>query len=169
MDTLQDLSVEISGYSLSIAELSAEGSFWESTLWEGFAQFSQIWRGIALAFCFFWIVALIWVLKDAAARSNNLGFQFFSGVIIIILTPIFGLPLYIACRPQGFKRDKTIWRQAMMMHSQICSNCDALNPLEYSCCSECGDALKHSCRECDERYSLMCEYCPYCGAPNIEK
>ncbi|MDR3168411.1 MAG: hypothetical protein LBU27_01235 [Candidatus Peribacteria bacterium] len=120
-------------------------------------------------FCFFWIVALIWVIKDSNARSEQLGFQFFAVIIVIVLTPIFGLPLYIACRPQGRKRDKSDRRAALLATLQTCQNCGALNPIDHTCCTRCGDVLSQTCRECGESYSRSYDYCPICGAPNIEK
>lgn len=38
---------------------------------------------------FFRIVSLIYVIKDSNARSQNMGFQFLSIIIILALTPIF--------------------------------------------------------------------------------
>ena len=118
---------------------------------------------------FFWIVALIWTVKDAAARSDRFAFQLFAVVIVIIFTPILWLPLYIACRPQWFKWDKVPWREALLEKMQSCENCHGLNNIDHSCCVYCWDRLTHECRECSQEYSLGYSYCPFCWAPNIEK
>jgi hypothetical protein len=112
--------------------------------------------------CFFWIVSLIWVIKDVNARSNKRGFQLFAVLVVLFLTPLFGLPLYIACRPQGWKWDKTPWRQSLIASLQECENCHTLNPIEHTCCAVCGERLKVPCRECEEWYSCGYGYCPFC-------
>jgi hypothetical protein len=114
-------------------------------------------------------VSLIRVIKDANARSSSGGFQFVSILMILFLTPIFGLPLYYACRPQGWKWDKTPRRQALLASLQVCENCHTLNSIAYTCCATCGEKLKTECRECAEWYVSSYEYCPFCGAPNIDK
>jgi len=84
------------------------------------------------------------------------------------LTPIFGLPLYIAFRPQGWKWDTTVWREALLTQLQICPNCQNLNASEHVCCVYCGERLQVTCRECGKAYASAYEYCPECGAPHLE-
>ncbi|MDR2541528.1 MAG: hypothetical protein LBD11_07420 [Candidatus Peribacteria bacterium] len=165
-ESVQEVLTELSGYALTASSLST-GQV--NLIREQISGLTDIWLVVGGVFCFFWILALIWVIKDSNARSENLGFQFFAAVIVVILTPVFGLPLYIACRPQGRKRDKSEWRQALLANLQACPNCEVLNSIENSCCVACGDALKQTCRECGESYSNSYDYCPICGAPNIEK
>lgn len=116
---------------------------------------------------FFRIVSLIYVIKDSNARSQNMGFQFLSIIIILALTPIFWLPLYFAIRPAGFKRDRTLWRDILELKAANCSNCWSLQSITNNCCTKCWEVMKTSCRECWERYNSLDEYCLYCGAPNI--
>lgn len=147
-----------SGQLLEVPSLLTSSSmFWE---W--------LWAVLVLLFFFFWIVSLIRVIKDAGSRSDHWLFLFFSILMVICLTPIFWLPLYIACRPQGFKWDKRPWRELSLASLQECSNCHDLNLLSHRCCVSCGDVLQHQCRECWENYSLSYDYCPFCWAPNIE-
>jgi len=126
------------------------------------------WLTLALIFFFFRIISLIWVIKDASSRSDSGTFLFFSMLMIICLTPIFWLPLYIACRPQGFKWDKRPWRDLSLASLQECSNCHELNLLNHKCCVFCWDSLQLQCRECWENYAFSYDYCPCCWAPNIE-
>ncbi|MDR2415585.1 MAG: hypothetical protein LBD75_03050 [Candidatus Peribacteria bacterium] len=72
------------------------------------------------------------------------------------------MPLYIACRPQGWKWDKTLWRQSLLASLQECENCHSLSTIEHTCCVACGESLKISCRECGEWYSSAYGYCPFC-------
>lgn len=162
---------ELSGYDLS-GTLLAEETLYETFFQNMIADLSAldyVWLSVVLLLFFFWIVALIWTVKDSAARSDSFWFQFFSILLVIVLTPFLWLPLYIAYRPQGFKWDKSPWRTALLDKMQMCGNCKILNPIEHVCCVSCGDRLKHNCRECDELYAMQYEYCPFCGAPNIEK
>lgn len=133
-----------------------------------FTGWGDGWLIGALLFCFFWVTALIWVIKDVNARSDNLGFQFISVVFVLVLTPLLGLPLYLALRPQGWKWDKTPWRHALLAKLQTCKNCHQLMPVEYDCCVQCGCALKVVCRECGAFYADEYEYCPFCGAPHLD-
>jgi hypothetical protein len=133
-----------------------------------FIAWNDVWLVGGLIFFFFWIVILIWVIKDVNARSQSFGFQLLAVVFILFLTPLFGLPLYLACRPQGWKRDKTPWRQVALGTLQECKNCHTLNSVEHTCCIACGDVLKVECRECGEWYVRTYGYCPFCGAPNID-
>jgi hypothetical protein len=64
----------------------------------------------ALAIFLLRLAILIWVVKDASARSSSFWFQLLSVFIIIAFTPIIWLILYIAIRPQWWKWDKTPWR-----------------------------------------------------------
>ena len=138
-------------------------------VFEAFTWWNDAWFALGGVFCFFRLLALIWVIKDANARSDNRGFQFLAAIFVLVLTPVFWLPLYIACRPQGRKRDKTPRRQASLTKLQECENCKSLVPREHDCCINCGDALKVECRECSEFYAHEYAYCPRCGAPHLEK
>lgn len=46
-----------------------------------------------------WIAVILWVTKDITNRSNSMTLQIVSISLVILLTPIFGLPLYILFRP----------------------------------------------------------------------
>jgi RNA polymerase subunit RPABC4/transcription elongation factor Spt4 len=138
-------------------------------LFGAFTWRSDFWLLCCGVFCFFWIVALIWVIKDVNARTDSLGFQFLSILFILLLTPVFGLPLYMACRPQGWKWDKTLWRQILLAKLQECENCHSTVPIEHDCCVSCGHVLKVACRECWEVYARGYAYCPFCGAPHLDE
>jgi len=131
-------------------------------------SFWGIWMLLGGVIFFLWIVALIRVIKDSTARSNSFWFQFFALLCIIVLTPIFGLPLYLALRPAKYKEEQYARKESLVLQSHYCLNCHTQNLLDHSFCTHCGDALKGECRECEELYSKNHEYCPYCGAPNIE-
>ena len=115
------------------------------------------------------IAALVRVIKDANARSSSFWFQFLSAVIVLLFTPIFGILLYIAIRPQWWKWDKTAWRDAIFQQTQVCENCWEFNQIENLYCTSCWESLTTTCRECQTRYSKNYSYCPNCGAPSLEE
>lgn len=115
------------------------------------------------------ISALIWVIKDSNARSSSFWFQFLSVIIVILFTPVFGILLYIAIRPQWRKWDKTAWRNTLFQSTQICENCWEFNHIENLYCTSCGESLHTTCRECQSKYSQNYSYCPNCWAPSLEE
>lgn len=123
----------------------------------------------ALIVFFLRIIALIWTIKDSNARSRSALFQFLSALIVIFLGPIFGLLLYIAIRPQWWKRDKTPRRDTTYHQIHPCENCWNLNDIANAYCVYCGECLQTSCRECRKKYSKSYGYCPFCGAPNLDQ
>jgi len=115
-----------------------------------------------------WIITIIWTARDISARSWNLFFQIISVLFVTLLTPIIGLPLYLAMRPIWFKRDKIPWREASASQLILCYNCKTFNPKEYTYCIACWEHLKTKCKECHKEYAHDYLYCPECWAPNIE-
>jgi len=116
---------------------------------------------------FFWIIAIIWTAKDISARTNSSFFHIISVLLVFLLTPIIGIPLYLAIRPIWYKRDKTPWRDSFLTNSSMCQKCWTLNPKEYKNCIRCWEKLKTTCKECDNEYPNEYHYCPICWAPNI--
>ena len=116
---------------------------------------------------FFWIIAIIWTAKDISARTNSSFFHIISVLLVFLLTPIIGIPLYLAIRPIWYKRDKTPWRDSFLTNSSMCQKCWTLNPKEYKNCIRCWEKLKTTCKECNNEYPNEYHYCPICWAPNI--
>lgn len=117
---------------------------------------------------FFWVIAIIRTAKDISARTDSTFFHIISVLFVTLLTPIIWLPLYLAIRPIGYKRDKTSWRDSCLSNSCVCQSCWTLNPKEYKNCIKCGEKLVVICKECSNEYPNEYHYCPSCGAPNIE-
>lgn len=131
-------------------------------------------NGNTLYWCMI-IVGILWLLclnravKDAIARSDNGWFIFITVLLIIFLTPVFGLPVYISIRPIGYKRDKTPRRDMIELSWVLCGNCWALQSITHQCCTKCWETLVQVCRECSQKHSSSFDYCDVCWAPNIEK
>lgn len=119
-------------------------------------------------FVFLWIISIIWTAKDITARTYNTALQIVSIVLVTVLSPLVGLPLYHIIRPVGYKIDKLPWREACASNMIICYNCRTLNPKEYTCCISCGEQLKIECKQCNNTYPHIYQYCNECGAPNID-
>ena len=116
---------------------------------------------------FFRVIAIIRTAKDISARTNSSFFHIISVLFVTVLTPIIGIPLYLAIRPIWYKRDKTSWRDSCLSSSCACQNCWTLNPKEYKNCIKCGEKITTNCKECGNEYPNQYGYCPTCWAPNI--
>lgn len=117
---------------------------------------------------FLWIMSIIRTAKDISARTGNIFLQILSVLFVTILTPVLGLPLYVAMRPLSYKKDKIPWREATASGLIMCYNCKTFNPKEYNCCIACGEALKTKCKHCHTEYPHDYLFCNKCGAPNDE-
>ncbi len=53
-----------------------------------------------------WVAIIIWVTRDILARSNSILLQLFSILLVVFLTPIFGLIIYFIIRPAHKKYDE---------------------------------------------------------------
>ena len=130
---------------------------------------STFWFRTAIIIFLLWISILIRVVKDASARSSSFWFQLLAVFIVVAFTPIFWLILYIAIRPQWWKRDKTMRRDTLFQKIQECENCGEFNQIDHMYCTSCGESLHTTCRECQCKYSKSYSYCPNCGAPRLEE
>lgn len=115
-----------------------------------------------------WILTILWVLKDSTARSDSVGYQFFSALLVTVLSPVVGLPLYLAFRPLSYRWERGYWREALMNTVTICPHCEQIVDKSYNACVYCGESLKTECKECHQKYTRGYAYCPECWAPNLE-
>lgn len=122
----------------------------------------------ALTIFLVWLSILIRVVKDANARSSSFWFQLLAVFLVVAFTPVFWLLLYIAVRPQWWKRDKTERRTTLFQKIQFCENCWEFNQIDHLYCTTCWESLHTICRECQNKYSKSYAYCPKCWAPRLE-
>ena len=52
------------------------------------AALDYVWLIGILVLFFFWVVVLIWVIKDSTARSDSFAFQLFAVLVVILFTPL---------------------------------------------------------------------------------
>lgn len=72
-------------------------------------------QGLIVYLAILWIAIIIWVTKDANNRSNSLLFQVFSILIVIFLTPLFGLLIYLILRPSKTLTERYIEEMQMQL------------------------------------------------------
>lgn len=125
-------------------------------------------QALIVLFVIFWVLSIVWVARDSLARSNKLSTQVISIMIVTLLSPIIGLPLYLTFRPIRYSHDTLPRREAAVMSMIVCYNCAALNPKDHEYCLACGEPLKIKCKQCGKNYPHSYGYCSDCGAPNIE-
>lgn len=124
------------------------------------------------------LIAIIRTARDISARTENHFFQIISILLVTIIPIPIWLFIYIAIRPI-WTIIRTNWslniNASWALESSIiqsctrCQNCWTLNPKEYKNCIKCGEKIKTNCKECNNEYPKDYFYCPFCGAPNIEK
>ena len=125
-------------------------------------------KAIVILFVFLRIIAIIRVAKDISARTQNTFSQIMCILLVTILSPILGLPLYVILRPIHYKRDKIPRREAQAMTLLPCYNCSALNLQDNHYCTNCGEPLKLKCKKCGHSCSYNHTYCEKCWWPNFD-
>jgi hypothetical protein len=125
-------------------------------------KYSDLELFVCAIIVFLWILCVIWVLRDASSRSENVFYQLFSALLIVFLTPVLGLPLYIAFRPLVYKWEKVLWREALEQNVVVCPHCQNLNNTSHVMCSWCGEPLQVECKQCHCKYQGHFAYCPEC-------
>lgn len=132
---------------------------------EGLSQFEII---AILTLALVWIFAAVWTLRDAMARSESVGFQFFAAILVVLFSPVIGLPVYLAIRPLTYRWERGYWKEVLQANAIFCPHCENLVDPKHKACVYCGESLKTSCKECEAQYYRGYFYCPECWAPNID-
>lgn len=164
------LSDNLPELSVNVQQLGSWNDIvWVLAQWLPFLdKYSDLELFVCAIIVFLWILCVIWVLRDASSRSENVFYQLFSVLLIVFLTPVLGLPLYIAFRPLVYKWEKVLWREALEQNVVVCPHCQNLNNMSHVMCSWCGEPLQVECKQCHCKYQGHFAYCPECWAPNIE-
>ena len=130
----------------------------------------QIYLAVALALLvLLWLTALVWVLKDSMARSNSLWFHLLSVILVTLLTPVFGLPLYLAIRPIYYHPRKYFGRNLLYALTVPCPQCQTINDKNNYYCTCCGRDLSHQCDFCGTYFAVGDDFCYHCGRSAHEK
>ena len=124
-----------------------------------------IWYILLFPFIFFWIWSILFIVRDISHRTNSLIYQLFA--ILLWTIPWIWFMLYFVFRPYRSLDDKE-WRLSINTLSIQCLDCWELNHKDNKFCTNCWDWLTTDCKECTKKYYKWYDYCPYCGAPNLE-
>ena len=120
-----------------------------------------------------WMAFVIWVVRDITNRSESLIIQTFSILLIVVFTPVFGLPIYLLIRPRStiFERYYEEYGLAESDGGEMASECDRCGTEvseEYRYCPRCRNELLTPCPRCRKPIPKDWEHCAYCGV-NVEE
>lgn len=125
-----------------------------------------------------WISIIIWVTRDALARSNSILFQAFS-ILLTIGIPILGVFLYLIIRPSKTQMERYYERleanvledegKQIKNESPSCDKCLTEVHDDYVYCPNCAFQLKKICHSCKKAFDDKWSMCPYCGKEYKEK
>jgi len=115
---------------------------------------------------FFWVWWILYVTRDISNRTENIIYEIFCILLAFLLWPI-GVLIYLVIRPYYNLNEKKIL-ESLLVHTQECPNCEILNDTSAKYCIWCWEKLKTICKECKKEFYIQNEYCPHCGAPNLE-
>lgn len=134
-----------------------------------------------LYFFIIWWAFVIWVVKDITNRTTNIFVQLISIVLVIFLTPIFGLPIYLLIRPRNTIFEK-YYEEADLDEDEVVLEEEVEEVKEYSCpkcwktikedfhfCPYCEFELIKSCHNCDKPLKSEWKACPFCWEKQIKE
>lgn len=135
----------------------------------GWYDTQTLWMFFVWLFVFFWIYTLLRVAKDISRRTTHLWTQVICIFVIVLLTPVIGLPVYFLLRPIP-RKDILQEHQEIteFLHAQTvtCYACGWANIHEHMFCVFCGEKLKHACKNCNRWFAIGYLFCPYCATPS---
>ena len=117
-----------------------------------------------------WLACIIWVINDVTNRTTNLVTQVFAILIIVIFTPIFGLPVYLLVRPRTTLFEQYYEETSLesletpetCFESDVCPKCHGPVEKEHHYCPHCGEELLVACTACGASMHGSWQYCPEC-------
>lgn len=118
-----------------------------------------------------WLASVIWTVRDITDRTGNLIIQTFSVLLVVIFTPILGLPLYLLIRPRTTLAEK-YYEEAGLAEAEYvseCPNCHREVGEEYRYCPHCGHELLEECPDCGAPKGKDWKFCASCGSDGKPK
>lgn len=113
-----------------------------------------------------WLASVIWTVRDITDRTGNLVIQTFSVLLVVVFTPILGLPLYLLIRPRTTLAEK-YYEEAGIAEAEYvsaCPNCDEEVGEEFRFCPHCGHELLEECPACGAPKDKAWKFCASCGS-----
>ena len=130
-------------------------------------------KGIIVYLLIIWAAFIIWVIKDISNRTTSLILQTVAIMLIIGLTPVFGLPIYLLIRPRTtlFERYYTEGSAGDESTQEVlvCYKCGESIDGDFFYCPACRERLLAPCASCSKMNRTQWHVCPYCGANHPEE
>ena len=134
-------------------------------------------QGIVIYLAILWIATIIWVSKDANNRSNSILFQIFAVLVVIVLTPLFGLLIYLIVRPSRTLTEKYLEELQVSIlneeekkeETEKFEKCNNLVCSDHIYCPHCSAKLQKTCAGCKKWYKSAWSICPFCGKKDEPK
>ncbi len=120
---------------------------------------------VAIILILLWLVAIIWVNRDARLRDAPTGFW-----TVVAIIPVAGLVAYCLLRPPMTNSDATEQDMSLeLMSRQLaeygnCPQCGHPVYKDYIVCPTCRTKLRNVCPVCKKPLEPHWIACPYCGA-----
>lgn len=133
-----------------------------------FFSLDMILRIVIIYFFIIWGALVVWVIKDITNRTTNLFIQVISILLVLILTPIFGLPIYLLIRPRTTIFEKYYESAEFDLleneeQNHVCFSCNAVIEKDFHFCPYCRIELRKACLGCEHLIQKNWGVCPYCG------
>ncbi|MDQ1343851.1 MAG: hypothetical protein QG650_571 [Patescibacteria group bacterium] len=113
-----------------------------------------------------WLASVIWTVRDITDRTGNLLIQTFSVLLVVVFTPILGLPLYLLIRPRTTLAER-YYEEAGIAESEyvsVCPDCDTEVGEDFRYCPHCGGQLLDECPACGAPKDKDWKFCASCGS-----
>jgi RNA polymerase subunit RPABC4/transcription elongation factor Spt4 len=123
---------------------------------------------VIIYFFVFWGALVVWVIKDITNRTTNIFLQVIAILLVLIFTPLFGLPVYLLIRPRStifeqYYENAEIETLETEESAHYCFSCNAVIEKDFHFCPYCRAELRVECPGCSHLIQKKWELCPYCG------
>lgn len=118
-----------------------------------------------------WLASVIWTVRDITDRTGNVLIQTFSVLLVVLFTPILGLPLYLLIRPRTTLAEK-YYEEAGLAESEyvsVCPKCEGEVGEDFRFCPNCGEELLDACANCGAPKEKDWKFCAVCGSDGKTK
>jgi RNA polymerase subunit RPABC4/transcription elongation factor Spt4 len=119
--------------------------------------------GLVMLIAVFYLISLIWVIRDAYLRGAN---PIIWGLIGLI--PFLGAFTYSMLRPPMLLSDRdeqdldfTLKQRQLMQYGE-CAKCGYPVEHDYLMCPQCSTQLRNVCKSCGKALNPEWKVCPYC-------
>ncbi len=116
-----------------------------------------------------WLACAVWVIKDITTRTTSIFVQVFAILLIILFTPIFGLPIYLLIRPrttlfeQYYEETSLETLESEEIEQTRCKHCQLSIHSDAVFCPHCGTAQWTICKKCGAKMAADWQFCAACG------